>query len=101
MADIEEASLLAHCAMFFHDAAILHWHFPAAKLYEARTQGNVLLIEWGTFQRGRCGVMCCHGCSLHCRLEGYGVCFTISDFGSDDNDGSVKKWFLACFVYLL
>ncbi len=59
MADIEEAGARTHCTMLVQDAAVLHRHFPAAKLYEARTQGKVPLIEGGSFQRGRgrCGVV--------------------------------------------
>ncbi len=36
VADIKEAGACTHRAVLFQDAAILHWHFPAAELHEAR-----------------------------------------------------------------
>ena len=43
--DVEHADGVADGEMFFDDAAVLHWHEPAAKGNDAGTEADVLLVK--------------------------------------------------------
>jgi len=51
--EIEETNGLAHCTVFFADAAVLQRHHPAAEVRHLGVQGHVLLVKRGSLRGGR------------------------------------------------